>query len=82
MYITSLGCVRAVGRDLYNVGVKSEVLEIRSESLGSVVQEHVRFRLHLTSLDLPPNKQEVRQHAPLPGGELMTWDIGNRRSIF
>ena len=66
-----------MGRDLYNVAVESEVLEIRHQMYGSQEQEHVRFRLSFTPLSpLPEMEPEVEPIPTTPGDELMSWDVG------
>ncbi len=65
-----------MGRDLYNVEVTSEVLDLTMETLGAVQQEHVRFRLDIKPLDAPNSKPDVPLQAPYPGDGLMTWDVG------
>ena len=72
-----------MGRDLYNVAVDSEVLEIRHQMYGSIEQEHVRFRLNFTPLSpLPEERPEVEPIPPTPGDGLMTWDAGEYCLLF
>ena len=43
----SVGCCKAVGRELYNVTITSEVLEVTVETIEGTTQEHVSFRLRV-----------------------------------
>ena len=42
--------MRAVGRELYNVEITSEVLEVTAETIEGVTQDHVTFRLRAQDL--------------------------------
>ena len=45
------GCVRAVGRELYNVEITSEVLDVSTETMADITQEHVTFKLQIHPLN-------------------------------
>ncbi len=45
------GCVRAVGKELYNVDITSEVLDVSTETMADITQEHVTFKLQIFPLN-------------------------------
>ncbi len=72
------GCVRAVGKELYNVDITSEVLDVSTETMADITQEHVTFKLQIFPLN--PDGMVVavnkKNHSQVQTSFLSGQDIG------